>query len=96
MTTYLLRRIFWMIPVLLLVALITFTLMHQAPGGPWDRDPSRRQVDASTQEALNKKFGLDKPLFVNIEGGNPLDSQFFTYVGNAIQGDLGPSYRQRG
>ncbi|MBE2236412.1 MAG: ABC transporter permease [Caldilineaceae bacterium] len=96
MTTYLIRRIFWMVPVLLLVALITFTMMHQAPGGPWDRDPSRRQVDSSTQEALNKKFGLDKPLFINLEGGNPLDSQFFTYVGNAIQGDLGPSYRQRG
>ncbi|MCB0051543.1 MAG: ABC transporter permease, partial [Caldilinea sp.] len=45
---------------------------------------------------MNKKFGLDKPLFVNIEGGNPLDSQFFSYVGNAIQGELGPSYRQRG
>jgi oligopeptide transport system permease protein len=96
MTTYLLRRILWMIPVLLLVALITFVMMHQAPGGPWDRDLSRRQVDAATQEALNKKFGLDKPLFINLEGGNPLDSQFFTYVGNAIQGDLGPSYRQRG
>jgi oligopeptide transport system permease protein len=65
-----------MIPVLLLVALITFVMMHQAPGGPWDRDLSRRQVDAATQEALNKKFGLDKPLFINLEGGNPLDSQF--------------------
>ena len=96
MTTYLIRRIFWMIPVLLLVALITFTMMHMAPGGPWDRDLSRRQVDTATQEALNKKFGLDKPLFINIEGGNPLDSQFFTYIGNALQGDLGPSYRQRG
>lgn len=96
MTTYLLRRILWMIPVLLLVALITFTMMHMAPGGPWDRDLSRRQVDAATQKALNAKFGLDKPLFVNLEGGNPLDSQFFTYIGNALQGDLGPSYRQRG
>ena len=96
MTTYLLRRILWMIPVLLLVALITFILMHQAPGGPWDRDLNRRQVDAATQEALNKKFGLDKPLFFNFEGGNLLDSQFFNYVGSALQGDLGPSYRQRG
>ena len=96
MTTYLIRRILWIIPVMLLVALITFTLMHQAPGGPWDRDLNRRQVDASTQEMLNRQFGLDKPLFFNLEGDNILDSQFFNYVGNAIQGDLGPSYRQRG
>ncbi len=96
MTTYFIRRLFWMIPVLLLVALITFTLMHQAPGGPWDRDLNRRQVDPQTQELLNEKFGLDKPLFFNVEGGNPLDSQFFNYVFAAVQGDLGPSYRQRG
>lgn len=96
MTTYLIRRFFWMIPVLLMVALITFTLMHQAPGGPWDRDPNRRQVDPTTQAMLNKSFGLDKPLFFNFSGGNPLDSQFFNYVWGAVQGDLGPSYRQRG
>jgi oligopeptide transport system permease protein len=96
MTTYLIRRVFWMIPVLLLVALITFTLMHQAPGGPWDRDPNRRQVDAATQAQLNRSFGLDKPLFFNLSGGNPLDSQFFNYVWGAVRGDLGPSYRQRG
>lgn len=96
MTTYLIRRFLWMIPVLLLVALITFTLMHQAPGGPWDRDLSRRQVDPTTQAMLNKSFGLDKPLFFNFSGGNVLDSQFFNYVWNAVQGDLGPSYRQRG
>jgi oligopeptide transport system permease protein len=96
MTTYLIRRFLWMIPVLLLVALITFTLMHQAPGGPWDRDLSRRQVDPTTQAMLNKSFGLDKPLFFNFSSGNPLDSQFFNYVWGAVQGDLGPSYRQRG
>ena len=45
---------------------------------------------------LSRRFGLDKPLFFNLEGGNPLDSQFFNYVWGAVQGDLGPSYRQRG
>ena len=96
MVTYLLRRFVWMIPVLLLVTLITFTLMHMTPGGPWDRDPNRRQVDATTQAMLDKKFGLDKPLYFNFEGGNFFDSQFFNYVWGAVQGDLGPSYRQRG
>ncbi len=96
MMTYFVRRIFWLVPVLFFVALITFTLMHSAPGGPWDRDLDARQVDVRTQELLNQKFGLDKPLFFNTQGGNPLDSQFFSYVWGAVRGDLGPSYRQRG
>ena len=96
MTGYLIRRFFWMFPVLFFVALITFLLMHAAPGGPWDRDLSAKQIDARTQELLNQRFGLDKPLFINLDGGNPLDSQFLSYVGGLLRGDLGPSYRQRG
>lgn len=96
MSGYLIRRFLWMIPVLFFVAFITFLLMHSAPGGPWDRDLSAKQIDARTQELLNKRFGLDKPLFINTTGGNPLDSQFFSYIGGLLQGDLGPSYRQRG
>lgn len=96
MTTYIIRRLLWLVPVLLFVALITFMLMHKAPGGPWDRDLSARQVDARTQELLNEKFGLNKPLYINLEEGNLFDSQFFNYIFNALQGDLGPSYRQRG
>ncbi len=96
MTTYIVRRLFYMVPTIFFVALITFALMHAAPGGPWDRDLNARQVDQRTQELLNRRFGLDKPLFFNTEGGNLLDSQFFSYVWGAVRGDLGPSYRQRG
>lgn len=96
MTTYIIRRLLWLVPVLFFVALITFLLMHSAPGGPWDRDPSARQVDATTQKTLNQRFGLDKALFLNLDGGNPFDSQFINYITGAIRGDLGPSYRQRG
>jgi oligopeptide transport system permease protein len=96
MTTYFVRRLLWLIPVIFFVSLITFTLMHKAPGGPWDRDLSSRQVDARTQEILNQRFGLDKPLYFNLQGGNPLDSQFFGYLWGLVRLDLGPSYRQRG
>lgn len=96
MTTFIVRRLFWLIPTMFFVALITFVLMHATPGGPWDRDLSARQVDSRTQELLNKEFGLDKPLFINTEGGNPLDSQFLNYIAGALRGNLGPSYRQRG
>jgi oligopeptide transport system permease protein len=97
MTAYIIRRLFWLIPVVVVVATITFILMHAAPGGPWDRDLSTRQVDANTQKRLNEQFGLDKPLW----------RQFTTYmVGDVnskgewqwglIGGNLGPSYRVRG
>ena len=62
MAKYTLRRLVWMIPVLLLVAGVTFILMHAVPGGPWDRDSERRQVDPQIQKLLNAKYNLDQPL----------------------------------
>ncbi|HRQ31880.1 MAG TPA: hypothetical protein PLM89_02110 [Anaerolineales bacterium] len=64
MSAYFIRRILWLFPVLFVVALITFSLMHAAPGGPWDRDLSSRQVDAGTQKVLNawiSRFGGSLP-----------------------------------
>jgi oligopeptide transport system permease protein len=112
MFAFTVRRLLWAIPVLFFVSLVTFYLMHQAPGGPFDKDNNKKQVDGATLKALNSKFGLDKPQYFNPAGvstlwskgeRNPLtlgrtylDSQFFNYVFNASHGDLGPSYRQRG
>jgi len=87
----------WLIPVLLAVTLMTFLLMHAAPGGPWDRDPSRRQVDPATQARLDHEFGLDKPMWRQYVGylvGDIDDEGQF--VCGAVCGNLGPSYRQRG
>ena len=97
MVTYFLRRLFWMIQVLFTVALITFVLMHSAPGGPWDRDLSARQVDATTQNVLNAHYGLDKPLwrqFVAYTVGD-FDKEGKFSCG-LVCGNLGPSYRVRG
>jgi oligopeptide transport system permease protein len=112
MFAFIVRRLLWAIPVLFFVSLVTFFLMHQAPGGPFDADGTKKQVDPATLRALNAKFGLDKPQYVNpgaaaalwnqgvrnplILVGAYLDSQYFNYVSNAVRGDLGPSYRQRG
>ena len=102
MLQFVIRRLIWMVPVLFFITFVTFALMHAAPGGPWDTDPSRRQLSASQVRAMNQRFGLDKPVFINVEG-NPsqplsyLDSQFFNYIWNAVSKfDFGPSYRQRG
>jgi len=97
MATYLIRRLLWLIPVLLTVALITFVLMHAAPGGPWDRDLSSRQVDSGTQKVLNAYYGLDKPLWrqfaAYVVGDVDLKGKF---VCGVVCGNLGPSYRIRG
>jgi oligopeptide transport system permease protein len=97
MATYFFRRILWLIPVLFTVALITFTLMHAAPGGPWDRDLNARQVDAATQKVLNAHYGLDKPLwrqFVAYTFGD--FDQEGKFECGLMCGNLGPSYRVRG
>ena len=62
---FILRRLLWAIPVLFFVALVSFFLMHQAPGGPFDKDNNKKQVDGATLKALNSRFGLDKPQYVN-------------------------------
>jgi len=76
---YSLNRLFWIVLVLIAVAFITFSLMHLVPGGPWDRE---KELAPQVIENLNKKYGLDKPYFV----------QFGSYMWNVLQGDLGVSY----
>jgi len=78
--TYVTRRILWIIPVLFTVSIITFTLMHAVPGGPWDRD---KRLPDGVQARLNAQYGLDQPLYV----------QYITWAGQFVQGNLGPSYR---
>jgi oligopeptide transport system permease protein len=98
MISFLIRRLLWLLPVLFIITLVTFVLMHAAPGGPWDRDPSRRQLDAATQAKLNKEFGLDKPMwrqYVAYTLGD-FDGENGEFVCGALCGNLGPSYRQRG
>jgi oligopeptide transport system permease protein len=109
MLNFIIRRLLWIVPVIVVVSAATFFLMYQAPGGPWDLEkPMPPQAVAN----LNKKFGLDKPQWINydkfsaeLDNGerNPvslagafLDSQFFNYLGGVFTGDLGPTYASRG
>lgn len=98
MTTYLIRRLLWLVPVLFTVSLVTFIIMRSAPGGPWDTSDERRQVDAATAKSLSAYYGLDKPMwrqFMAYVIGDT-NSQTGKYVCGLICGNLGPSYRQRG
>lgn len=80
MQRYLLRRLLTTIPVLAVVAVITFSLLRLAPG-----DPAAVLLgDYATSESLarmRQALGLDKPIY----------QQFVIWIGNALRGDLGDS-----
>jgi oligopeptide transport system permease protein len=102
MTAYIIRRILWFIPVLFCVGLITFFIGRATPGGPFDRDPTRRQMPASTEKVLRAKFGLDLPvwrqftryMFFDFETDPKTKQQVIRW--GAIGGNLGPTYQSRG
>jgi oligopeptide transport system permease protein len=98
MLNYLIRRLFWLVPVLITVSAVTFIIMRSAPGGPWDTDQERRQVDAATAKSLAAYYGLDKPMWRQFMAYiiGDTNSQTKKYVCGLICGNLGPSYRQRG
>lgn len=109
MIRFILNRVLWLIPVVIVVAAVTFFLMYRAPGGPWDRD---KPLPQATVDQLNRKFHLDVPRWLNLSGAqdqfndgehNPytlgktlVNTQFFNYMANVFQGDLGPTYASRG
>ena len=79
MTKFILRRLLWTIPVLLLVILFTFVMMRQIKGNPFRK--TERAVPASIQANLDRKFHLDQPWYV----------QYAEYVKGVFTADLGPS-----
>lgn len=83
MLSFIIRRIFQAIPTLLLVATATFFLMKAAPGGPFD---SEKKIPDEILQKLNERYHLNDPLYV----------QYFDYIGNVVQGDLGPSFKYPG
>lgn len=82
MLNYALKRLLTIIPTLFAVITLTFFLMRVAPGGPFDEE---RPLAPSVLENIRASYGLDKPLI----------EQYFTYLGNLLQGDMGPSFVYR-
>ncbi|MFA7416254.1 MAG: ABC transporter permease subunit [Rhizobium sp.] len=79
MLNFILRRMMSAIPTVFLVITISFFLMRLAPGGPFDLE---RPLAPQTMELLAKTYQLDQPLW----------KQYITYIGNAVQGNFGPSF----
>lgn len=77
------KRLLVAIPVLIIVASITFFLIRLAPGGPFD---SEKVVAPQVLKNLNEVYNLNAPLY----------EQYFDYMTNALTGDFGPSFRYPG
>ena len=92
---YLLRKIGWALVTVLVVITFNFLLFRVLPGDPAKsglRDP---RLNQAAVESLRVRFGLDKEVFLDLDGGNPLDTQFTAYLGALSRGDLGTSYAFR-
>ncbi|MBW3631407.1 MAG: ABC transporter permease [Chloroflexi bacterium] len=80
MIAYIIRRLLLLIPVLLIVGMVVFTLMHLTPGDPASvmlgREATQEQKDA-----LRERLGLDEPIPV----------QFINWFGSALRLDFGDS-----
>lgn len=80
MLNFVIKRLFLAIPSILLLIIVSFLLMHSAPGGPFT---SERAVPPEILANLEAKYGLDKSL----------PEQMFVYIKNVVlHFDFGPSF----
>jgi oligopeptide transport system permease protein len=79
---YAARRILAAIPTMLVIITIAFFMMRAAPGNPYSVE---RKLTPEVEANLKASLGLDKPL----------PQQYFEYVAKVVQGDLGPSMKNK-
>ena len=82
MAGYITRRVVQAIAVLFGVSVLVFAIIHLVPGDPV-RLALGTRFDQETYEALRERAGLNQPLV----------TQYFTWIGRALTGDLGVSFR---
>jgi peptide/nickel transport system permease protein len=82
-TSYIVRRLVSMVPVLLLVSMIAFALLYVLPGDPAVAILGENAGNQETYLALRHDLGLDQPVYV----------QYLSWLGRVLQGDFGQSIR---
>ncbi len=82
MLTFLLRRVAQMVPLLVLVSLVVFALIHAAPGGPLALYLDNPNVRPQDIERLRRQMGLDRPLV----------EQYLAWAWSFVRGEWGYSY----
>ena len=100
MTTYIVRRLFYSIPIVFGVMLITFFLFRVV-GGDISADIAGKSASASTIAEIRHEYGWDKPLFINTPAWEEkgfvglFDSQFVHHLTQCASLDFGKSIRSR-
>ncbi len=85
MLTYLAKRLLMMLPLLLGITIISFTVIHLAPGEPTDiQTELNPKASTELQERLRAQYDLDKPLLV----------QYGKWLGRMVRLDFGDSFSQ--
>jgi len=81
-TRYITRRLLQMIPLLLGISFLVFAMINLVPGSPLDRYQNTPGVRRADLERISATLGLDQPWY----------QRYFTWLGNALQGDFGFSF----
>src|SRR2546421_2991507 len=81
MGRYIIRRSLQAIPLLLLLSIFMFLLIHALPGGP-EQVIFNPHLDAVGRANLRARFGLDRPFYF----------QYFIWLGNSLIGNFGFSF----
>lgn len=84
MIAYIINRIFWFVPTLLVITLLTFVILQATPG-TGVISSGAQVVDQRVVERLEAEYGLDKPMY----------QQFGIYIWNVVNGDFGTSFIYR-
>lgn len=82
MVRYVLRRLLNAIPILIGITIVSFAIIHMAPGSPLSafiEDPTIKAID---KENMIKSYGLDQPLYI----------QYWKWISGLVQGDFGTSF----
>jgi len=80
MTKYIIRRLLSLIPTMFVIVTLSFFLIRFAPGGPFSGE---KKLPEQVLQNIMKKYHMDEPM----------GKQYLRYLGDVLQGDLGPSYR---
>jgi len=83
MRSFIIRRVLTLIPLYFGITLITFLIIHLAPGKPSDLETQMRPGMAIARERLEKIYGLDKPLYV----------QYWSWLKKMVVLDFGNSFQ---
>ena len=85
MFSFIARRLGLLIPTFFGITLLTFALIRMIPGDPVEVMMGERKVDPEMHAQAMERLGLNKPLYL----------QYFDYIGDLAQGNLGESLRTR-